>query len=51
MLIIKCIINYQLPSELSDNKLTVSLDDFFSFSNVGWCFKGLFLQAENEEQN
>ena len=50
MLIIK-FFDYQLPSELSDNKLTVSLDDFLSFSNVGWCFKGSFLQPENEEQN
>ena len=44
-------INYQLTSELSVNKSIVLLDDFPSFSNVGWRFKGSLLQTENEEKN
>ena len=51
ILIKKDCINYQLPSELSVNKLIVTLDDFLSFSKVGWRFKESFLQTESEEKN
>ena len=51
MLVKKECINYQLPSQLPVNKFIVSLDDFPSFSNVGWRLKGSFLQTENEEKN
>ena len=44
-------INCQLPSDLSVNKLIVSLDDFLSFSRVGWRLKGSFLQIQNEVKN
>ena len=51
MFIKKECVNYQLLSELSVNNLIVSLDDFLSFSNVGWRFKWPFQQTENEEKN